>query len=136
MLSFPPARPNVRPTRGGTIQLMAKRARGAHGRPGQRRATPRTGRPAARPAGDVAAATNLPVETLADEGSAAGLEPRPGRAAAARARGTSAVFETSAAQEYAYVAHDVRRIAIVGGSLFAVLIALFLLIEVLGVIHL
>ncbi len=76
------------------------------------------------------------METLPDEGPAAGPESRPGRAAAARGRGTSASFETSAAQEYAYVAHDVRRIAVIGGSLFAVLIALFLLIEVLGVIHL
>jgi len=53
-----------------------------------------------------------------------------------RSRGSSGVFEESAAQEYAYVASDVRRIALIGGSLFAVLIALWLLIEVLGVIHL
>jgi hypothetical protein len=57
-------------------------------------------------------------------------------AARGRTRGPSASFEGSAAQEYAYVAADVRRIAVVGGSLFAVLIALFILIEVLGVIHL
>jgi hypothetical protein len=115
---------------------MAKRARGAHGRPGQRRPTPRTGRPAPRPAADVTAAPRQPVEALAPESTPATAEPVPGRAAAARARGTSAVFDASAAQEYAYVAHDVRRIAVVGGSLFGVLIALFLLIEVLGVIHL
>jgi len=118
---------------------MAKRARGAHGRPGQRRPAPRTGRPAPQPAANDAAraaAASPALEPHADEGPAAAPEQRPGRAAAARARGTSASFETSAAQEYAYVAHDVRRIAVVGGSLFAVLIVLFLLIEVLGVIHL
>ncbi len=60
---------------------------------------------------------------------------RPAPAARGRTRTSSAVFEESAAQEYAYVAADVRRIAIVGGGLFAILIALFLLIEVFGVIH-
>jgi hypothetical protein len=59
---------------------------------------------------------------------------RPAGSSRGRTRTTSASFEDSAAQEYAYVAADVRRIAIVGGSLFAVLIALFVLIEVLGVI--
>ena len=62
--------------------------------------------------------------------------PRSAAPARTRSRASSSVFEESAAQEYAYVASDVRRIAIVGGSMFAVLIALFVLIEVLGVIHL
>jgi hypothetical protein len=39
-------------------------------------------------------------------------------------------------QEYAYVVRDVRRILTVGGSLVGVLLVLFILIEVLGVIHL
>jgi hypothetical protein len=50
--------------------------------------------------------------------------------------GPSASFAESAAQEYAYVASDVRRIALVGGGLFVTLIVLFLLIQVVGVVHL
>ena len=38
-------------------------------------------------------------------------------------------------QEYAYVVRDIRRIATVGGSLVGVLIVLYILIEVVGVIH-
>jgi hypothetical protein len=38
----------------------------------------------------------------------------------------------SAAQEYAYVARDVRRIALVGGGLVAFLIGLFVLVQVTG----
>jgi hypothetical protein len=53
-----------------------------------------------------------------------------------RARTTSVAFAESAAVEYAYVTGDVRRIAVVAGSLFGVLILLFLMIDVLGVIHL
>ena len=37
----------------------------------------------------------------------------------------SSVLSISAAEEYAYVARDVRRIAIVGGGLVAVLLGLF-----------
>lgn len=46
-------------------------------------------------------------------------------------RATSSL-ETSAAAEYAYVARDVRRIAIVGGSLFAVLIGLWIVSQLIG----
>ncbi len=46
-------------------------------------------------------------------------------------RATS-TLETSAATEYAYVARDVRRIAIVGGSLFAVLIGLWVVSQMIG----
>lgn len=38
-------------------------------------------------------------------------------------------------QEYAYVVRDVRRILTVGGSLVGVLLVLWLLIEVIGIIH-
>ena len=38
-----------------------------------------------------------------------------------------------ATQEYAYVARDVRRIAIIGGSLLAVLIGLWLVTHVTGI---
>ncbi len=42
----------------------------------------------------------------------------------------------SAAVEYAYVTADVRRIGLVAGVLFGVLILLFVLIDVIKVIHL
>jgi hypothetical protein len=38
----------------------------------------------------------------------------------------------SAAQEYAYVARDVRRIAIVGGGMVAILLGFFALVQVTG----
>jgi hypothetical protein len=75
------------------------------------------------------------VEAAAEAGPA--REPRPSPSPRTRTRGAaSASFSESAAQEYAYVASDVRRIALVGGGLFAALIILFVLIEVLGVVHL
>lgn len=115
---------------------MAKRARGAGGRPGQRRSNQRSANRAQnRPAAPTAAraASPAPVDEPAADFAEASAE-RPAGSSRGRTRTTSASFEDSAAQEYAYVAADVRRIAIVGGSLFAVLIALFVLIEVVGVI--
>lgn len=116
---------------------MAKRSKGASGRPGQRRPVQR---PPARPAQravETAPVGAVAVDELVDdlpEASAEGAPSRPATGARSRTRGPSASFEESAAQEYAYVASDVRRIALVGGSLFAVLIALWLLIEVLGIV--
>lgn len=40
-----------------------------------------------------------------------------------------------AAEEYAYVVRDVRRIAIVGGILLGILLLLFVAIEVLGLVR-
>jgi hypothetical protein len=39
----------------------------------------------------------------------------------------------AAANEYAYVARDVRRVTIVGGSLFGLLIALWVVVQVTGI---
>jgi hypothetical protein len=116
---------------------MAKRARGAGGRPGQRRSNQRSAnrpqnRPSAAPTA-ARAASLAPVDEPAADVADTAAE-RPAGSSRGRTRTTSAAFEDSTAQEYAYVAADVRRIAIVGGSLFAVLIALFVLIEVVGVI--
>jgi hypothetical protein len=117
---------------------MAKRARGASGRPGQRRSNQRpAGRPQTRPAAGSPAARPSSSE-LVDVAAADAAESAVGREAPSnrgRTRTPSTSFEDSAAQEYAYVAADVRRIAVVGGSLFAVLFALFILIEVVGVIR-
>ena len=116
---------------------MAKRARGAGGRPGQRRSNQRSAnRPQNRPAAAPTAARSAslaPADAPSGDVAEAAAERPPG-SSRGRTRTTSASFEDSAAQEYAYVAADVRRIAVVGGSLFAVLIAVFVLIEVVGVI--
>ena len=114
---------------------MAKRARGASGRPGQRRSIQRSAaRAQTRPATGSAAASppSLDDEVATNAAEAPAGQPAP--TSRGRTRVPSASFEDSAAQEYAYVAADVRRIAVVGGSLFAILIALFILIEVVGVI--
>lgn len=41
-----------------------------------------------------------------------------------------------AASEYVYVGQDLRRIAVVGGALFGLMGVLFVLFQVLGVLHL
>ena len=46
----------------------------------------------------------------------------------------SGLLAARAAQEYAYVARDVRHIAVVGGGLLIVLLVLYVLVEVLGII--
>lgn len=133
---------------------MAKRARGTTTRPGQRRPIQR---PAARPGSaparpSSAAPTATPVAPAAsltpeEEARAAQLEAailaeerqaEQGR----RARATRSTAEpvvrastlaVSAANEYAYVARDVRRLARVGGSLVAVLLALWVVVQVTGI---
>jgi hypothetical protein len=127
---------------------MAKRTRGTTSRPGQR---PRLQRRPARPTG-TAAATPTPPEvrptglTPQEEARAAELEAsivaeerqaeeQTRRTRAARATPTpraSSTLEVAAADEYAYVARDVRRIAIVGGSLFAILAGLWVILQIVG----
>jgi hypothetical protein len=127
---------------------MAKRSR-IGGRPGQRRPIQR---PTNRPA--VAAPTRRPDRvTPEEEARAAELEAailaeerlaedtrRRGRGQArdrAPIEGTiysSSSLATRAAEEYGYVRRDVRRIAIVGGGLLAVLAILDILVNVLHVV--
>ena len=118
---------------------MAKRSRGAAGRPGRRRPAQRPpNRPAPRPpVPDIRSSTpdDRAAPAVSPEGSDGPIDV-PAPTARGRARVASSSFVESAAQEYAYVAADVRRIALVGGSLFGILIALFVLIEVLGIVHL
>jgi hypothetical protein len=45
----------------------------------------------------------------------------------------SSGLATSAANEYAYVARDVRRVAMVGGSLVGLLLALWVVVQVTGI---
>jgi hypothetical protein len=136
---------------------MAKRVRGSTSRPGQRRPLQRPAvRPQTRPAAPVASvATPTSAEprsdelTEAEEARAAQLEAaivaeeRQAEASKRRARTARSVdaeaarpgssLAISASEEYAYVARDVRRIAIVGGSLTAILLGLWALSHIAGV---
>lgn len=130
---------------------MAKRARGSTTRPGQRAPLSRaTGRPvdstasAPRPIGLTAAeearAAEIEAGILAEERAAddarrraterrrnAGSDtPDPVR------RGVPGNLAVRAAEEYAYVGRDVRRIAILGGSLIVLLLALWIVAHATG----
>jgi len=126
---------------------MAKRSRGHTSRPGQR---PPLQRQATRPSAPPATAT-APVrpDTLTDEEEARAAqleaaivaEEREAEAVSQKAKAPRKVepavrastLEVSAADEYAYVARDVRRIAIVGGSLVAILFGLWAIVSVTGI---
>lgn len=129
---------------------MAKRARGSTTRPGQRaplqRSTPgRAGgaaagsdvQPVVRPrtltADEEARAAALEAEIVAQEKAA---EAAARKAREARRTGAETVTRGSialqAAEEYAYVARDVRRIAVIGGLLLAVLIGLWAILQATG----
>jgi hypothetical protein len=51
-----------------------------------------------------------------------------------RSREASGTFSASAAQEYAYVRSDLRRIVKIAAGLFGTMLVLFILIDVAGVI--
>ena len=128
---------------------MAKRSRIA-ARPGQRRPLQRpANRPDSsaptRPPGSVTAqeearAAELEAAIVAEEKAAEAarrsresLTSRPNEVST-RTNYGSVPLAVRAAEEYAYVRRDVRRIAIVGGSLLAVLAILDILVNVLHVI--
>jgi hypothetical protein len=126
-------------------QIMAKRSRGSTSRPGQR---PPLQRQAARPAAATAPVAAPRPDTLTDaeEARAAELEAsilaEEKAAEAARKRSTpsrsvdapvrSSSIEVAAAQEYAYVARDVKRIAIVGGGMILILLGIWLVVHLTG----
>ena len=124
---------------------MAKRSR-TGGRPGQRRPMQRTAaRPAgirpARPAGSVtheeeARAAELEAAILAEEKVAedARRARERGKRSTEGAIYSSTPLATRAAEEYGYVRRDVRRIALVGGSLLGILAILHVLVNVARVI--
>lgn len=140
---------------------MAKRVRGSTSRPGQRAPLQRSARPSTKPSGTTAnpaaPATKVvapPPDTLTDaeEARAAELEAaivaeeRQTEAEATRrrlrlSRGTPDPLATprptsglaiSAAEEYAYVARDMRRITIVGGGLIGILLILWAIATATG----
>jgi hypothetical protein len=132
---------------------MAKRSRVA-GRPTTRPrpsrvpgARPAPGRPASPPAtpslteAEAARAAELEAQLVSQEQAAARS-----RAAAAAARGRrpgrdfiagvpDQPLSVRAAQEYAYVARDIRRIGLTAGLVLAILIGLAIAINVMGIIR-
>jgi len=129
---------------------MAKRSRGSTSRPGQRPPLQRgAARPSSRPAAAAAPVTAPRPDTLTDaeEARAAELEASilaeekaaeaarkrstPSRSVDAPVRSTSSI-EIAAAQEYAYVARDVKRIAIVGGGMILILLGIWLVVHLTG----
>ena len=141
---------------------MAKRARGSSTRPGQRAPIQRTStRPPATdtaPASDdivddddddpiahtaigayeghsltdadLARAAALEAQIVAEEKAAeAARQPKSRVSAVPRSTGTLAA---AASEEYAYVARDVRRIFLIGGSLIALLIGSWAVIQITG----
>lgn len=130
---------------------MAKRVRGSTSRPGQRAPLQR-GTTAARPSVSPATTTaKPPTLTAEEEARAAALEAqivaeekaaedasRRSRERSRRAADPDPIVRGGsiaerATQEYAYVARDVRRVAIIGGSLIAVLIGLWVVVTATGI---
>jgi hypothetical protein len=131
---------------------MAKRVRGSSSRPGQRTRLQRrasTTRPAADPtstpstgsvsltAAEEARAAELEAQIVAAERAAetnaARARERSRRPAEAEVRVRSGSIAERASHEYAYVLRDVRRIVLIGGSLIALLLALWIILEATGV---
>jgi hypothetical protein len=128
---------------------MAKRTRGSN-RPGQRNADRRgsarpQSRPASRPASSLseqeeARAAELETQIVAqeravesgrnrfrDRSRVAEVE-RPGRAHG------QGLLAARAAEEYAYVVRDVRRIVVVGGAMAGILAVAYVLVDLLHVV--
>ena len=129
---------------------MAKRTRGSS-RPGQRRPLQRSTRPAtpSEPAPvapkpttltpeEEARAAELEAQIVAEEREA-GQAQRRARDRQQRAADRDPVVRSAVplsvreAEEYAYVARDVRRIATIAAGLFAIMIGLWIALQVSGV---
>ena len=125
---------------------MAKRARGSTTRPGQRariqRAATRpvetTSTPPVRPTTltpeEEARAAELEAQIVAEEKAAETAASKRDRARRGSAEPVvrSGSIASRASVEYAYVMRDVRRIAIIGGGLIAVLIGLWAVLTATG----
>ena len=129
---------------------MAKRTRGSS-RPGQRRPIQRSTRPA-KPSEPAPVAPKPTTLTPEEEARAAELEAqivseeRQAEQAQRRARDrqqravdhdpvarSTVPLSVREAEEYAYVARDVRRIATIAAGLFAIMIGLWIALQVSGV---
>ena len=131
---------------------MAKRVRGSSSRPGQRARLQRRAS-TVRPTSSTASPTGSPSLSLTDaeEARAAELEAqivaaeraadanvlktreRSQRPAESTVRVRSGSIAERASHEYAYVLRDVRRIAVIGGSMIALLLGLWVVLEAAGV---
>ena len=133
---------------------MAKRQRGG-ARPGQRAPLQRSSQPAATPAAKPAGTTSpgvlsateldraaeLEAQIVAEEKTATASASRgrdrrrsgPDAAGASRGR-TTGSLAVAAEEEYRFVVHDLRRIAVVFAGIFGLLLASWLLIVVLAVV--
>jgi len=119
---------------------MAKRARGTTSRPGQRAPLARpagsTPRPATLTAEEETRAAELEAKILAEEKVAEETSRRSrdrSRRPAAEPTVPRGSLAVHGAQEYAYVARDVRRLSVVGGSLIVLLIALWVVVQATGI---
>ena len=116
---------------------MVKRARGSV-RPGQRRAIERrpasatTPRPTGLSEAELARAAELEQQLLAEERAAETARKRTVERASTREVGAAKVIPFE--DEYAYVSRDLRDIARIAALLFAVLFALYLIIDVFDVV--
>ncbi len=129
---------------------MAKRARGSTTRPGQRAPLQRGSAPARPPLASSIAVPRPATLTDDEEARAAELEARivaaersaeetaarrqHGRRSAVPSEtpGRAGSIALRAGQEYAYVTRDVRRLAIIGGSMLAILIGIWIVLQVTG----
>jgi hypothetical protein len=92
-----------------------------------------TPRPATLTPQEEARAAELEAQIVAEEKAAEVATPRGRRRSAITEPNARAGISVRAADEYAYVARDVRRIAKVGGSLVALLLGLWVVTEVTGI---
>jgi hypothetical protein len=130
---------------------MAKRARGTNTRPGQRArlrrrgpVTPRLSSPVAPPSvpsvsltpQEEARAAELEAEIVATERqaeqSAQVARRRSEATTLAQPRVRAGSIAVRASEEYGYVSRDVRRIALIGGSLVAVLVGFWAIVQATG----
>ncbi len=129
---------------------MPKRVRGSATRPGQRPRLQRSAPPRPRPA-DAEGSSLAPPSSLTDaeEARAAQLEAaivaaeratpasaprgRPTRSTDAEPRVRQGSIAVRAGEEYAYVSRDVRRITLIGGSLIALVIGIWAVVQATGV---
>jgi hypothetical protein len=129
---------------------MAKRARGTNTRPGQRArlrrrgpVTPRLSSPVAPPSvpsvsltpQEEARAAELEAEIVATERQAeqsAQVARRRAAPTVAEPRVRAGSIAVRASEEYGYVSRDVRRIALIGGSLIAILVGFWAVVQATG----
>lgn len=133
---------------------MAKRARGSTSRPGQRapiqRSAPRSKTGTVAPdidldetalaayggqsltQADLARAAELEAQIVAEQKAAEGAATARTRSVTPGTRPATGSIAVAAAEEYAYVARDVRRVVLIGGSLIALLFAGWALVTFTG----